>query len=300
MQLAPVVLFTYNRPWHTEKVVKALEKNKLSENTDLIIYSDGPKNDSDRRSVKLVRSYLEKINCFKSVKIIIRDKNKGLAYSIINGVSAVINKHGKAIVLEDDIVTSPFFLKYMNDALTYYQSKPQVMHISGYIPPINPDGLPQTFFLRPTSCWGWGTWKRAWGTFEKDAEKILKKFTLESKKKFNLNNSYNYFSHITANQQGKISTWAIFWYASVFFADGLSLHPVQSLVENIGHDSSGVHCVKNTKFSSPLLKHPIVSFTDIIQEHPLATEQLMVFYNSLQKPFYKRILHHSMRLICRK
>jgi len=173
------------------------------------------------------------------------EKNWGLADNIINGVTKIVNEYGKIIVLEDDLVTSPYFLKFMNEALEIYKNEPRVMHISGYNYPINQDGLDDMFFLKPTSCWGWATWDRAWKYYKKDPNYYINVFTKEMIYDFNLSNSYRYFDQIIQNNKGKINTWAIFWYASSYLQDGLSLHPKESYVRNIGHDGRGVHCEKN-------------------------------------------------------
>jgi hypothetical protein len=177
---------------------------------------------------------------FKNIEIIERDRNWGLANNIIDGVTRIVNEYGKIIVLEDDIETSPYFLKFMNEALEFYEDKEKVMHISGYMYPVRKDGLPDTFFIKPTSCWGWGTWKRAWQHFERNPEKQIRLLSKEQIKDFNLNNSYNYWEQVVLNYEGKLYTWAIFWYLTVYIKGGLSLHPRDSLARNIGTDE-GTH-----------------------------------------------------------
>ena len=170
MLLAPIILFVYNRLRHTHITVEALQDNELANKSQLIIYSDGAQKPSDENSVKKVRQYIHSINGFKDIQIIEREKNWGLANSIIKGVTDVLKNENKVIVLEDDIVTSPFFLRFMNQALEVYEDKHKVMHISGYIFPIDKTGLPETFFYRSPSCWGWATWKRAWTHFERNVD----------------------------------------------------------------------------------------------------------------------------------
>ena len=193
MSLAPIVLFVYNRPWHTQQTVEALKKNELAEQSELFIYCDEAKDESRRNSVDEVRRYIEKIDGFKKLTVTKRNKNWGLADSIIDGVTTIVNKYGKIIVLEDDLVTSPYFLRYMNDALEFYKDKNKVMHISGYVFPIENNDLEDTYFIKPASCWGWSTWDRAWGKFKKDSEYFIKIFDNKMIKDFNLNNSYNFF-----------------------------------------------------------------------------------------------------------
>ena len=174
MTLSPICLFVYKRLDLTIKTVTSLKGNLYANGSDLFIFSDAPKNDEDQLLVLEVRKYIKSIVGFKSVKIIERENNLGLAESIISGVTEVINQYGKIIVLEDDLLTSKYFLKYMNDALEKYQNESEVISILGYIYPIKTQ-LPELFFLRGTDCWGWATWDKAWKTFEKDRKLMLNK-----------------------------------------------------------------------------------------------------------------------------
>ena len=278
MNLAPIVLFTYNRLEHTRKTLKALSQNDLASKSDLFIYSDGPKTLENEADVKAVREHIKGISGFKSVAIVERDENWGLARSIISGVSEIVDRYSRVIVLEDDLVTSVLFLKYMNDALNFYAENEKVMHVAGYMLPVDNSDLPQTFFYKPTSCWGWGTWKRSWDFFEYDLEKLALRFTREMKKEFNLNGAYDFWSHIDMNLRGQMHTWAIRWYASVFVQNGFSLHPAKSLVENIGHDSSGVHCVTTEVFRTELGADNVTFFPERIEENKKARALIESYY----------------------
>src|SRR6185437_3951976 len=151
--LAPIVLFAYNRPVHLAKTLEALRNNTLARQSDLIIYSDAAKKPADQKKVQEVRDLVADVSGFRSVRVIYQEANRGLARSIIEGVTDTLNQHNRAIVLEDDILTSPYFLHFMNDALSFYEHEPKVMHISAYMYPIDSMDLPETFFLKPTSCW---------------------------------------------------------------------------------------------------------------------------------------------------
>jgi GT2 family glycosyltransferase len=168
MELAPIVLFTYNRPVHTKQTIDALLKNTLATDSDIIIFSDYPKTEKVVESVKQTREYLKTIKGFRSIKIIERNENFGLANNIIDGVTTVVNQYGKIIVLEDDLLTSPYFLRYMNEALMLYENEKDVVCIHGYIYPVK-QKLPDTFFLRGADCWGWATWKHGWDIFNPDS-----------------------------------------------------------------------------------------------------------------------------------
>lgn len=291
MRLAPIVLFTYNRLWHTQKTIQALKNNELASESELIIYSDGAKNKSAYESVSQVRDYVETIDGFKKVTIISREKNWGLANSIIDGVTQTIKMHGKVIVLEDDLVTSPFFLRYMNDALEFYKDENHVMHISGYVYPIDNKNLNDTFFIKPDTCWGWATWDRAWKYFKKDTNYFLNIFSKKMIRDFNLNGSCDHFKQIKANKNGRIDTWAIFWYASTYLQNGLSLHPSQSFVSNIGHDGNGVHCLKTSIYDVDLVTNYSITFSNQIKEDKMARVLLENYYNSIKVPLMIRVIN---------
>jgi hypothetical protein len=258
MTLAPIVLFVYNRPSHTSKTLDALKLNELADESLLYIYSDGPKQNATEDQLKKideVRDIIRSKKWCKEVNIIESKKNKGLADSIINGVTEIVNQYGKVIVLEDDIVTSKGFLKYMNEALILYQNELQVMHISGYIFPVK-GKLPTTFFYRQTSCWGWATWSDRWSFLNTCASELLDDLNNSGKIEYaDIDGTNQFLNQLNANIEGKIKTWAVLWHFSVFMSDGLSLHPKNSLVKNIGHDGSGVHCSENKFFNSKLVNY---------------------------------------------
>ena len=251
MSLAPIVLFVYNRPWHTQQTIEALQKNELASESELFIYSDAAKTEQDSLKVNEVRNYVHAIGGFKKITIIEREENWGLANSIIDGVTAIVNQYGKIIVLEDDLETSPFFLRFMNESLDFYRDTPEVMHISGCRYPTGQVENEDTFFLHIPLCWGWGTWKRAWVSFEKDIE-VMRFFDRSMIKHFDFENTYSYWSQLELNKRGEINTWFVFWYATVFLKSGLSLFPARALVRNIGFDDSGVHCGKTSKYDVEL------------------------------------------------
>lgn len=245
--LAPIVLFVYNRLDHTKCTIDHLKKNRLANQSNLYIYSDAAKTIEDNPAVDAVRQYIKSVDGFKEVKIIERAANRGLADSIISGVTEVCEKHGKVIVLEDDLETSPWFLTYMNESLEMYKEQNQVMHISGCCYPIEPETPESTFFLQVPLCWGWATWHRAWQYFEKDLN-MIGKFSDEQISLFNFDDTYDYFAQLTANRDGRLDTWFVFWYATVFLDGGLSLFPSVSMVRNIGMDGSGTNCSNTNVF----------------------------------------------------
>ena len=173
MTYAPICLFVYNRPYHTQKVINSLLSNLEAADMNLTIYSDGINDQSDRYDVRKVRDFVKSIQGFKSIEIIERKENFGLARSIISGVGEVLKRHEKIIVLEDDMVVSPYFLKYMNNGLNLFENEKKVISIHGYN--LSHSGKPSgNFFLRGADCWGWATWKRGWELFRSDGEELLR------------------------------------------------------------------------------------------------------------------------------
>lgn len=241
MPLAPVALFVYNRPTHTRRTVAALRTNARAQESALCIFSDGAKGDTDKDAVKKVREYIRTIEGFKSVEIIERERNGGLSRSIIAGVTNMVNRFGQVIVLEDDLVTSPHFLEYMNDGLTLYENEEEVISIHGYTYPVGKP-LPETFFLKNPGCWGWATWKRGWNLFEPNGAKLLAALRARrATAQFDFENSFHFTQMLERVAEGRKESWAVRWYASAFLADKLTLYPGMSLIDNIGHDTSGTH-----------------------------------------------------------
>lgn len=275
---APVALFVYNRPEHTRRTLDLLREDQLACQTELIIFSDGPRSLNDQQKVRDVRELLRDIDGFRSVTVRAAEGNRGLAKSIIAGVTEVVEKYGRVIVLEDDLVVSPYFLSYMNDALELYENVDRVMHVCGYWYPVQCADIPDTFFLRYPSSWGWGTWKRAWQHFRKDPEGLQKSFSKADIQKFNLDGAVNIWEQVLHNLNGKADTWAVFWYASLFHRGGLSLYPSRSLVKNVGMDGSGQHCLKTRMYENALSSANIEVVAAALKEDSVALDCLKQFY----------------------
>jgi hypothetical protein len=238
---APIVIFAYNRPLHLRRTVEALLRNPETAQSEIFFFSDGPRSEATAETVMAVRQYIRQVTGFKRITIVERERNLGLADSVIQGVSQVCKSHGKVIVLEDDLVTSPYFLKYMNDSLAYYAINDKVVSIHGYTFPISKP-VPETFFLRGAGCLGWGTWRRSWDLFEPDGRKLLE--NLQSRgllEEFDYQNTYPYSRMLKDQILGRNSSWAIRWHASAFLLDKLTLHPREPLVVHIGNDGTGTH-----------------------------------------------------------
>ncbi|MEQ7802514.1 sugar transferase [Pedobacter sp. ASV1-7] len=263
---APIALFVYNRPEHTRRTLNFLQKNRLAEESRLFIFSDGAASGQEE-NVRAVRELAKTITGFKSVELIERPHNFGLANSVIDGVSRLCKEYGRAIVLEDDVLTSPYTIQYFNDALNKYQDQNEVMHVTAYMYPIPHQSLPETFFLRIASSQAWATWDRAWKNFEPDIDKIIASFDDQMKHQFELEGGMNFWKHMMEFKQGRNNSWAIRWYASVFLNKGLSLNPALSLIENIGHDGSGVHSGVSTIYKGSINNFRITEFPDQLQEY---------------------------------
>jgi hypothetical protein len=264
MEVAPIALFVYNRPAHFKQTIEALQKNTLFKDSDLYIYCDGPKENAGEymlANIKKVREIAASVGGCANKEIIISEANKGLARSIVDGVSYVVEKHGRIIVLEDDILTSPKFLEFMNKGLELYEREEKVISIHGYNLPISTEGLAETFFNKGADCWGWATWKRGWDLYESDAQKLLIEIERNNLSyEFDIEGSYPYTKMLRDQVNGKINSWAINWYASAFLKSKYTLYPSVSIVQNIGLDGSGTHCGSVDEQSTNTINMSDVSF----------------------------------------
>ncbi|MFZ2193665.1 MAG: glycosyltransferase family A protein [Candidatus Moraniibacteriota bacterium] len=266
--IAPIILFVYNRPFHTRKTLESLELNFLSKESELFIFADGPKENASKEHLEKItetrKIIREKKWCGK-INIIEKERNSGLANSVIVGVTEIINKYGKVIVLEDDLLLSKNFLKYMNDSLEKYEKEEKVMQIAGYMYPVEIKTEKDAFFLPFISSWGWGTWKRVWDDFDKNSEGLEKlKNDKNLRYKFNLNGSYPYYKMLKNQVEKNIDSWAIRFYLTVFMRNGLILFPKRTLVNNIGMDGSGVHCKIAIEQDDLIENFSVNDFDDVI------------------------------------
>lgn len=249
MTLAPIILFCYNRPWHVEQTLIALSKNELADQSVLYIYCDGPKENATEEqinSIKLTREVITKEKWCKGVYIIESEKNKGLANSIIGGVTDVINKYGKVIVLEDDLVSSPYLLKFMNTALDYYESYNGVFSVSANRPPLSKMEIPEDYNYDVFACLrsystGWGTWKDRWNKVDWSMDDFEK-----CKQNSNMLRALNRLGEdfppmMQMQEDGKIDSWAVRFGFAHFKNHSVAILPCNSYVTNIGFDGTGTH-----------------------------------------------------------
>lgn len=294
--LAPIVLFAYNRPEHTRKTIESLRLNDFAGDSDLFIYSDAAKNEPAGAAVQEVRDYLKTISGFKSVTVVERSDNWGLARSIIDGTTTLCSQFGRVIVLEDDLVTSPHFLRFMNEALILYANDERVISIHGYVSPVS-SPLPETFFLRGADCWGWATWQRGWSEFESDsapllAELIRRKLT----GKFDYDGAYPHTNMLRMQMSGRVDSWAIRWHASAFLKEKLTLYPGKSLVANIGNDSSGTHCDATDMFSGEITLDRVHVGDIAVQESQIGRAAMRDFYRTHKISLSQRVVRKLGKL----
>jgi len=276
--LAPIALFVYNRPEHTRRTLSFLQRNLLADESKLFIFSDAPKNQADVDAVNSIRELIGTVDGFKSVKVFERVRHFGLSASITDGVKQLVTEYGKVIVFEDDLLSSPHTLTYLNQGLAKYHHAEKVMQIGAYMFPLkNADELPETFFFRTASSWGWATWKRAWDHFEPDIDVLYKQFDKRKALRFSMEGKMNYWKQLLAFKEGKNDSWAIRWYASIFLKDGLVLLPAKSLIDNIGNDGSGVHSIIEDTYQVSPSRKPVRFFPDKIEENKQAYQAILHF-----------------------
>lgn len=279
MTLAPILLFVYNRPQHTARGVESLLRNALAADSRLIIYSDASKTAADADSVRQVREYVRGISGFKEIEIVERGENWGLARSIIDGVTRAVDRYGRVIVLEDDLVVAPYFLQFMNEALEAYKDEPRVGHIQA-CDFTRDASLPDTFLIKWTGSWGWATWDRAWHLFQPDGRKLLAEMRRRRlTREFDFNGAYGFTRMLQRQIQGRNNSWAIRWNASLFLRDVLSLNVGRSLVRNEGFDGSGTNCGGGGLYASDLWMQPLkVVKPEAMEEDREARKALERYY----------------------
>lgn len=287
--LAPIVLFTFKRPEHARRTLESLAKNPEFESSTLFVYCDGARNEAESVQVeetrKLVRDWPH-----PNKTIFERDRNWGLANSIIDGVTHQCNAHGSVIVLEDDMVVSKFFLNYMNTALLKYQDDDRVISIHGWLFPTD-KYLPETFFLLGADCWGWATWRRGWKIFNSDGQYLFNELKRRKlTRTFDCNGAYQFTKMLEGQIKGNNDSWAVRWYASAFLAGKFTLYPGRSLVHNIGNDNSGTHCDESGKYDVKLSNVPIETGNIAVQISELGKSAFESFLRKTRTSIFEWIL----------
>ena len=287
MSPAPIVLFVYNRPQHTRRTVESLRCNALAAKSQLFVFSDGPRDGKDAAGVEAVRTAIRALDGFNNVTIHEKAINRGLAGSVIDGVSEVIRQYGKVIVVEDDLQFSPHFLAYMNEALARYEDDPRIFSIGGYSPPLEmPSGYAEDSYLSYRCCtWGWATWRDRWekvdwevrdfDVFSKDRDMI---------DRFNRGGD-DMYQILKLQKAGKLSSWGIRWDYAHFKNDAYCFRPVSAIVANTGNDGSGVHCVPTDKFDVSINTQASFTFPESgsLQLDDEINRRFATFYDGRQR-----------------
>lgn len=299
--LAPVLVTVYDRVNHLKSCIESLEKCAGSKETDVYIVSDGPAKIEDVDKVNAVREYIETIDGFKNVHKIFRVENYGVPHSVREAFEYVIKKHGKIILMEDDIVVAPNFLQYVNDGLNFYEKDRRIYSISGYCPPINiSDDYPYDIFLcQRFNAWGYGTWLDRWDKLELSREMIEKTF----KSKRNRKKIRQIGNDIIVN----LLTWKKEYYPGDYKIcfkmvnnNLYSVTPVISKTNNMGYDGTGVRCKDNNNFKNPILDAGLKNdiMVEDIQPDP-KINNLIKSYHSYLKHEIKYFLYKNnlLRLI---
>jgi len=295
----PVVgIFAYNRESHLRRTVEALKRNYDAVEYDIVVFSDGPRAADDYSKVDNVRKFCQSISGFKSVNLVAREMNFGLYKNIVSGVTELLTYRASTIILEDDLVTSPFFLRYITNGLRIYKSTSNVVSIHGYIYPIKKP-LPEFFFLRGADCLGWGTWVDRWKLFEPDAKRLYSELSSKRMvKRFDLNGVLRNSSLLRRVADGKSESWAIRWHASAFLHGGVTLYPGRSLVQHIGGDGTGTNVGITDEFDVELSKTPIhVTFDASPQESISASKMIEEYFRSKYPSLARRVFQRLLMLL---
>lgn len=302
---APIVLFVYNRFSHTFRTLEALKKNRIAPETDLYIYSDGPKNETDVEEIEKIRKKLKSIKGFNKVKLILREENLGLSQSITTGVTELLSLFDRIIVLEDDLITSPAFLDYMNIMLQCFHERKEVFSISGFNYPSHvmkiPAAYPFDIYFSPRpSSWGWGTWRDRWDLADWDPNVFNQlKGKKDLVKLFNIGGD-DLFKLLRLNYEGLVDSWAILWSYTLFKERGLCVYPTNSYIDNIGFDDQATHTTGKGKYKHDVLNFQIDKFQipeaiNLDPEIILAFQRIFAkrwiykYYEQIKRLFHKQL-----------
>lgn len=298
-KLAPVVLFVYKRLHHTVEAVRSLQQCHLADESRLFIFSDGAKNEMDREGVAKVREYLDTIQGFAQVCITKRESNIGLAENVIQGVSEIINQYGKAIVIEDDLIFSPYFLTFMNGALDAYEDNPAIFSVSGYNPAMKfpPYYKEQVYLNYRNTSWGWGTWADRWAKVDwavQDFDQFINKKAIQ--KQFNRGGE-DLNGMLIKQMNGKLNSWSIRFTYAHFKNDAYSVCPIKSLVLNHGTDGSGTHSGRTDQYHVVLDRNfGDISFSNHLEVEEDIMKEFRKFYRLSLKKKLKRVLFSAAKL----
>lgn len=292
-KLAPIALFAYKRPDHLARTLRSLRQNPEAAASELFLFCDGARSPADQQAVNEVRKVAREVDWCAKLTVRERHENAGLSRSIMEGVSELCEQYGKVIVLEDDLELSPHFLSFLNEGLRRYETDDRVYQVTGYNYPTAPHAEADAFFLVHSSCWGWGTWRRAWQSLDKTPSllpELEKNRALQ--RRFDMEGAYPYTELLRKQARGEVDSWGILWYQTLFRQDGLSLMPKHTLVHNRGSDGSGTHGW-GIGYQDQLSDFQVREFPREIAHSPAAYQAISAYLyrerNSLAKKLNRRL-----------
>ena len=308
--LAPIIVLCYNRPWHVEQTLEALSRNELADQSTLYIYCDGPKpdaTDEQRQKIFDVRQVARKRQWCKEVHVVEAEKNKGLANSIIDGVTEVINKHGKVFVLEDDLVSSPYMLKFVNKALDFYEDYAGVFSISVNRPPVSKMEIPEDYPYDVFACLrsystGWGTWKDRWNKVDWSMNDFDRCKQNPDMLRALCRLGDDFSPMMQMQEDGKIDSWAVRFGFAHFKHHAVAILPCKSYVTNIGFDGTGTHSgtIANTYKNDLTQSVANPRLLDIIYEDDRI---INAFYNAFtytRRSLWQKVINFIARKLGKK
>jgi hypothetical protein len=297
LELAPIAIFAYNRPRHLDRLIDSLFSNELFSRSPIFVFCDGPRDQENRVAVEETRS-VARGRLGSLGQIIESEHNKGLAQSIIAGVTDLCHRYGRVVVLEDDLVLHPRCLNFLNAALRHYADEPGIQHVNAYRYPLPPASAPN--FSRLVSSWGWATWQRAWMNFESDATKLERRIRdADLISALDFEGTFPYYGMLQSQARGKIDSWAIRWYASTLLRGGLAVCPNVSLVSNHGFDNTGVHCGVSSIYDVEL-GMANEDWPGQISEDMLGYRQMQGFFRGTRGSFPGRVAGKLKRMLMAK
>lgn len=307
MKLAPIIVFAYDRPEHLRRTLGALVKNVFAGESELYIFCDGPKSDAtDERKlhIKQTREVAHATKGFKAMHFIEANANKGLANSIIGGVSDVINKHGRVIVLEDDLLTSPYFLKYMNEGLERYDSRKAVFTICANRPPVNKMQIPSdyvydVFVSQRAMSTGWATWADRWEQVDWSMG-YLPSLLKDPNQIDALNRSGKDMLYMLQLQRDhKIDSWAVQYGYAHFANHAVAIMPCIPYIDNIGFDGTGIHSGTDERDyrNNVALAPENPRWLDVLYEDKRIINAFNAFCNIDKLPLWKRMIRKIYRIV---
>jgi hypothetical protein len=293
-ELAPVAIFAYRRPHHTRQLIESLRTNDSYANSPLFVFCDGARGEADRDAVAQTRAIVRELVGSRG-EILEYETNRGLARSILAGVTELCSRYGQVIVLEDDLVLHSGCLDFLNASLRHYVDDDRVCHVNAYRYPLPPVSAP--YFSRLTSSWGWATWQRAWAHFEPDAAKLQSRIrSARLASALDFGGAFPYFRMLQNQAMGQIDSWAIRWYASNLLRGAVAICPNVSQVNCRGFDNTGVHCGVTSQYEVDIgnasLDWPIEISEDIFNYR-----QMQIFLRSTRRTFPQRVVSKLRQLL---